>query len=94
MDDETALKMLKFLLKEGGHLKIVTAERSDVPEAELVPRGGNNNPLADPRAFVLHDVVKIEGPDHNGDYVAYSEEGDHTHGRAGPLLRRLTEGAQ
>lgn len=89
---DTALKMLRFLLEQGeGDLKIITAERSDVPEGELVPRGGNNNPLADPRAYVLHDVVRLEGPDHNGDYIAYSEEGDHTHGRPGPLLAKLTE---
>lgn len=92
MDNETAMKMLKFLLKEGGHLQIITDERSDVPEKELVARSGN--PLADPRAYVLHDVVRLEGPDDAGVVVAWSAEGDRTYGYPASVLKRLTEVAQ
>ena len=92
MDNETALEILKVLVDKGGHLKIVTSERSNVPDEELAPRNGN--PLADPRAWVIHDVVKLEGPDDRGRMVAYSAEGDATIGYPAALLKRLTEGAR
>jgi hypothetical protein len=92
MENETAEKMLKFLMKEGGHLKIVTGERSDVPDGELVARHGN--PLADPAAWVVKDVVKLEGPRADGLMVAYSEDKDMTIGFPAALLRRLTDGAR
>lgn len=44
-----------------------------------------------PSAFVLHDVTSLEGPDLNGAYRAYSDEGDHTSGFPEDLLRRLRE---
>jgi hypothetical protein len=92
MGNETALKMLRFLLKEGpGNLRIITNERSEVPERELLPRGGNGNPLADPRAYVLHDVVEIEGPDAAGMILARSAEKDAVLGYPAGVLDKLTE---
>ena len=91
MDDETTVKMLKFLLKEKG-LRVVTDERSDVPERELEARAGN--PLADPRAYVLHEVVRLDGPDAAGRYTAWTAEGDRSVGFPRGLLRALTKHAQ
>ena len=48
-------------------------------------------PLTDPRHFVIHDVIEIEGPGSNGAYRARSAEGDLTLGSAETLVKRLQE---
>lgn len=92
MNDETALEVLTVLKDKPGTLRLVTNERSTVKEKDARPQF--TNPLADPRLWVVHDVVAIDGPDAQGFYTARTEEGDLMVGRPAALLRRLTEAGQ
>lgn len=50
------------------------------------------NPLADPRHFVCHDVVRLEGPDDKGRYKAFSaNDEDWCLAYPAELLERLQE---
>ena len=101
---ETAFaKRLHALCSAGGVLRIITNEHAC---------GGGVHPSKEPfdaavceafefdkkkpRHFVVHDVVKIEGPDAKGRYHAYSdpEHGDWTYGMPSALLKRLQEANQ
>lgn len=62
--------------------KLRAAEPDEMPEDLL---------LRNPRAFVIHDVTDITGPDERGRYTAHTAEGDMTQGLPGPLLARLQE---
>ncbi len=95
MNDELAIAQLKALLKVPGALRVITAERSKVAEKELQARGGN--PLADPRAYVVHDVVRVEEVKDGqlaGLWVASTNEGDMTMGEPAALLARLLEASR
>lgn len=92
MNDDEAMALLRALSKQKGALRIITAARSEVDEADAEPRFAGN-PMADPRMWVCHDVVRIEGPDARGRVRAHSREGDICLGYPRAVLRRLTEAA-
>lgn len=80
---QQAMATLKALSKEPGALKIVT----NVPD----PKAPNGLLPKHPHFWVAHDVVRIEGPDHNGNVWAYSaHDEDYTMGDALAVLQALT----
>lgn len=103
MDRELAIAQLKALVTVPGALKIITAMiapeyRVDKKDAASPAVPGTN--LNDPSSFVLHDVARIEGPNHRGQYTAYSEEYETERGTVGAdectgqpeaLLKRLQD---
>lgn len=105
VDEPMALRILKHLVeKQPGALKIITADPSDKGKAwrehmelgrptlaAMLADPSYTNPLADPALWVVHDVVRIEGPTRDGHYRAISAEGDFCMGAPLALLRRLTE---
>ena len=89
---------LRALLAEGGALRIITSEHAcgagkhpDFDGFDPEKCGAFGHPLTDPRHFVIHDVVEIEGPGSNAAYRARSAEGDLTLGSAETLVKRLQE---
>jgi hypothetical protein len=91
---ELAEAQLKALVKVPGALRIITAEvhpdhREDRDDPRSRAKEGVN--LAHHSAFVVHDVVTLDGPDAQGRWTASSAEGDWTRGLADALLSRLTE---
>lgn len=105
VDDALALRILRHLVgRQPGALRIITARPSDKGEAWLehmalgrpalaaqLPDPTYSNPQADPALWVVHDVVRLEGPDREGYYQAISAQGDRCKGAPLALLRRLTE---
>ena len=95
MDRKQAIWTLQELLKKPGSLRIITAEC--VSEACTgAPTGSVGHDeglfkLADPRHFIIHDVVRLEGPNHKGQVRAHSAEGDWCMGQPEALLARLLE---
>lgn len=47
--------------------------------------------LRRPSTFVIHDVVRLEGPNDKGQYTAWTAEGDACMGQPEALLARLQE---
>lgn len=104
-EDVLAVAQLKALAKVPGALRIITNEHAcgggmlgeDIAACEAFSEGTDENgrplDLKNQRHFVLHDVVRIEGPNHRGQYTAYSDpkHRDYCEGRPAALLRRLTE---
>lgn len=97
VDQELAVAQLKALAKVPGSLKVITAmvrpdlrADADDPRSPLAPK---HDPelLKRPETMVLHDVVKIEGPDEHGHVTAHTAEGDYTQGQAVAVLKRLQE---
>lgn len=95
---DTSADALRNMVEMKGMLRIITNEHDC--GGGLHPSSPNFNQAKcsayqfgenDPRHFVMHDVVRVEGPDPHGAYMAYSAEGDYTVGKSGPLLARLTE---
>ena len=91
---ELAEGQLKALVRVPGALRIITAEvhpdhREDRDDPRSRAKEGTN--LAHHSAYVVHDVVRLEGPDDQGRWTAYSAEGDWTRGLPDALLNRLTE---
>lgn len=105
VDDALALKILRHLVeKQPGALKIITAAPSVKGQkwAEHMALGRPSlaaaladptysNPQADPALWVAHAVTRLDGPDRDGFYRAFSAEGDICKGAPRALLRRLTE---
>ena len=92
--DEMAVRQLEALVNVPGSLKIITAEvrpelREDAGNPRSLAREGVD--LRNPATFVIHDVVRLEGPDDKGRYTACSAEGDWTVGLSSALLKRLQE---
>jgi hypothetical protein len=98
--DDPVLKKLAWLLK-AEHLRIITAEHAcgagqsaTDPGFDQIKYDAYYPPRSDPRHFVIHRVVTLEGPNHRGQYTAYSPEGDYCIGKPDALLVRLTEAAE
>ena len=95
MDRKQAIWTLEELVKKPGALRIITAE--------CVPgkcTGGPTNPaghdealfkVKDPRHFIIHDVVSLDGPNHRGQFKAHTAEGDWCEGQPEALIARLLE---
>jgi hypothetical protein len=93
-ENRAALTDLRKLLKQPGHLKIITNEvRPSLRVAQKDPRSPAKDgvDLTTPASFVCHDVVDLEGPDDKGRYLARSAEGDWTLGYPTALLARLQQ---
>ena len=96
MDNAQAMKELKALLDVGGVLRIITSEHacgSPTPAtaAERKRCDAHERPRTHPAHFVIHDVVRLEGPLRSGQVRAWSEEGDYTQGQPEAVLARLQE---
>ncbi len=104
MAEDVNVMTLRALVTVQGALKIITnqirPEMSKWPDdprrAALDHRLGLLDALPDdllkrPETFVLHDVVRLEGPNERGRYRAYSAEGDWAEGDVEALLKRLQE---
>lgn len=103
MDREMALAQLEALLAVPGALKVITNEvrpelRADRTDARSPLREAVVDGVAlasRPDTFVLHDVTRLEAAPgaagENGQYVAYTDEGDYCQGQPAALLARLTE---
>ena len=92
---------LRALCEAGGVLRIITNEHACGAGKHPSIEGFNSDTcvafahdLRDPRHFVIHDVIDVQGPDHKGNYRALSAEGDWTYGRAHSLIVRLQEANQ
>ena len=95
MDSEQAIAQLKALIEVPGALKIITNEPRPI-EAQKALWGGEESafvpfPLSDPRAFVCHDVTRLEGRNEKGYVAAHTAEGDVCIGSPEALLPRLLE---
>lgn len=104
MDRDQAIAQLEALLTVPGALKVITNEVQPALRADKTdPRSPfREDVLADaPNAaksaasFVCHDVVRLEeargAAGENGQYVAYTAEGDYCQGQPEALLVRLQE---
>ncbi|KKN26267.1 hypothetical protein LCGC14_0876420 [marine sediment metagenome] len=89
MSTNQAIKELK-LAGEQGALRIITNECASKSCNASGHNEGRYN-LRDPRHFVIHDVVRLEGPNHRGQFKAHSAEGDWCQGQPEALLPRLLE---
>ena len=90
MSRAEAIKNLKKLVRERGTLRIITSEcKSRKCNASGHDEGQFT--LRDPRHFIIHDVVHLEGPNHYGQFRARSDEGDWCQGQPEALLPRLLE---
>ncbi len=90
MSRTQAIKTLKDLVHEPGALRIITNEcASQKCNASGHDQGVHT--LRDPRHFIIHEVVRLEGPNHRGQFKAYSKEGDWCQGQPEALLSRLLE---
>jgi hypothetical protein len=98
--DAVAVQELEALVQVPHALRIITNEvhpdlRMDAtdPRSEAHPAKLAEDPmlLTKTTSFVIHDVVRLEGPNERGQYTAYSAEGDYTTGQPAALLKRLRE---
>ena len=95
MDRKQAIWTLQELVKKSGALRIITAEcvSKACTGSPTSPAGHDVGlfKLADPRHFVIHDVVSLDSPNHRGQVKAHSAEGDWTLGQPEAVLARLLE---
>ncbi|KKM69529.1 hypothetical protein LCGC14_1449880 [marine sediment metagenome] len=87
---DATVKSLKALAQEPGALRIITNECA--PKA--CNASGHDESLfklTDPRHFIVHDVVRLEGPNSRGQFKAHSAEGDWCQGQPEAVLARLLE---
>lgn len=98
MDRDVAIAQLEALVKVPGALKIITNVHRC--QKAMHPRlKGFSAKKCDafkpdvrhPGHFVVHDVIRIEGPNAQGQYTAFSAEGDYCIGQPEALLKRLQE---
>ena len=86
-----ALRIITSVHRCGGEEKVGTGFIPGTPE-ELAACAAFEHGLGDPRHFVVHDVVAIDGPDDRGRYTARSaEDEDWCMGYADALVARLRE---
>lgn len=99
MKDDVALAQLEALVKIPGSLRIITVDHICGGGRHPGDPGFDNQkcdsfafPLTDHRHFRKEDVLRIEGPNHRGQYTAFSENA-RTVSFDGPaaLLHRLLE---
>jgi len=90
-----AIRTLQELLRKPGTLRIITAEcASGACTGGPAGSRGHDERLfkpTDPRHFIIHDVVRLEGPNHRGQFRAHSAEGDWCAAQPEVLLARLLE---
>jgi hypothetical protein len=79
---ELAIAQLEALARVPGALRIITNQ----PD----PAGTGQDDV-DPAHWIMHDVVRLEGPNHRGQYTAHSLEGDWCQGQPEALLARLQQ---
>ena len=95
MDRKQTIEALKVMVGRPGALRIITAECvSKACTGAVTGSAGHDESLfkvKDPRHFVIHDVVRLEGPNHRGQFKAHSAEGDWCEGQPEALLARLLE---
>jgi hypothetical protein len=104
MDRNLAIAQLEALLKVPGSLKVITNEvqprlRADRKDArspfDAEALSADPDLPKKPGSFVLHAVTRIEPASgvagENGQYVAYTDEGDDCRGQPEALLVRLQE---
>lgn len=98
MDRDLAIAQLEALAGVPGALRVITNEHAcgggkhpDIAGFDPAACEAYEYSLKDPRHFVIHDVVRLEGPNHRGQYTAYTDEGDYTIGQPEALLARLLE---
>lgn len=95
MDRKQAIWTLKELVKTPGALRIITAEcvSKKCTEGPTSPTGHDTDLFKpkDPRHFIIHNVVSLDGPNQRGQFKAHSAEGDWTQGQPEALLARLLE---
>lgn len=65
------------------------AEVNGATKEELASIACGGSP--DPAHYVIHDVTRLEGPNHRGLVTAWTDEGDWCQGTPAALLKRLTE---
>lgn len=103
MTNEQAVAQLEALVDVPGSLRVITNEvRPDLredPDAAGSPiradvLESDPHTLKRPSTFVIHDVVRLEGPDARGRMIAHTAEGDWTLGYPVDLLARLLEAGQ
>lgn len=102
MESKQAILQLEALVIVPGALRIITNQHNcgggkhpTIGKFSEAKCAAFEHPLTDPRHFVIHDVVRVEGPNHRGEYRAFTEEGDHCTGQPEAVLARLLEvGAQ
>ena len=93
MSTAQAIKELKALVRKRGTLRIITNECA----SKSCNASGHNEGLynlRDPRHFIIHDVVRLEGPNHHGQFRAYSKAKDWCQGQPEALLSRLLEASK
>lgn len=97
-DREQAITELEALVQVPGALRIITNGHAcggglhpTIPPFDAAVCAAFAYPLTDPRHFVIHAVVRLEGPDAKGQYTAHSAERDYTLGQPDALLTRLRE---
>ena len=103
MTREQATLQLEALVLVPGALRIITSEHDcgggkhpTIGEFDQEACDAYRYGKKDVRHFVIHDVVRIEGPNHRDQYRAFSDEahGDHCTGQPEALLARLLEVGQ
>jgi hypothetical protein len=102
-DKDKSVEELKALVKIPGSLRVITARHACDPkyatgpqykpktDEELAACEAFEFPQTDWRHQVIHEVVSLEEPDHNGRMKAHTAEGDVCVGRPNELLKRLRE---
>ena len=100
MDKKQAILQLEALVIVPGALRIITNEHAcgggvhpDGAHGKFDQKKceGFEHNKKDVRHFVIHDVVRVEGPNHRSEYRAFTEDGDHCTGQPEALLARLLE---
>ncbi len=98
MNNRQAILQLEALVLVPGALRIITNMHACGggvhPDGSRGPFDEEKcakfkHPLTNSRHFVVHDVVRVEGPNHRKEYRAFTEEGDHCTGQPVAVLRRL-----
>lgn len=101
MDERAqAIAELEALVQIPGALRIITNEHvcggglhPDIAPFDQAACAAYPYPLTDPRHFRVLAVNRLEGPNHNGQYTAVSDEGAgaYTVGQPDALLTRLRD---
>lgn len=104
MDDESALEILKVLVKKKGALQFTTANHicGHAPNSDGCIRYAakhsrpqfSANPFADPSHFELRPISEIVEAPRGGGYIrAYVKDGSYSEGKPADVLAKLLEPA-